>query len=421
MKNSSGLEVLAVIPARGGSKNIPRKNIYSLAGYPLVAYSIASGLASKTVTRLIVSTDVEEIADVSRQYGAEVPFLRPPELATDDSPDFPLFDHALQWLDTHENYQPQVVVQLRPTTPFRSRGLIDKAVELLLNDPTADCVRGVTNPSQNPYKMWHMKEDGYLSSLLESEFDETYNMPRQKLPPTYWQTGHIDAIRYETIMNKQSLTGDLILPILVDRLYCVDIDTHHDLDLANWTLNSGLLEIDFPLLSGQIKNKKSLPGSVALVVFDFDGVFTDNRVWISDEGQEIVACHRGDGMGLAQLRAQGIEAIVLSTESNPVVSARCRKLGIHSYQALKDKATKLRSFAQQRQIDLKDVVYVGNDINDLSCMRIVGYAVTVADAHPLALAQANLILKTRGGHGAVRELCDLIIKCMEVVKNTTSH
>jgi len=217
-------EVLAIVQARGGSKGVPRKNLRLVGGHPLVAYSIASGLAAETVTRLLVSTDDEEIAEVSRRYGAEVPFMRPAELATDDAPDFPLFEHALQWLDAHEGYRPQVVVQLRPTTPFRPRGLIDKAVRLLLDDPEADCVRGVTRPSQNPYKMWRMGEDGYLVPLLESEFPEPYNMPRQQLPPTYWQTGHIDAIRYETIINKRSLTGRRVRPIMVEYRYCVDID-----------------------------------------------------------------------------------------------------------------------------------------------------------------------------------------------------
>src|SRR3972149_1828506 len=124
-------EVLAVVQARGGSKSIPGKNIRSLAGHPLIAYSIAAGLAAQSVTRLIVSTDSQEIAEIARQYGAEVPFLRPPELAQDDSPDLPLFQHALRWLEDHEDYRPDVVVQLRPTSPLRPVGLIDEAVEAL--------------------------------------------------------------------------------------------------------------------------------------------------------------------------------------------------------------------------------------------------------------------------------------------------
>jgi YrbI family 3-deoxy-D-manno-octulosonate 8-phosphate phosphatase len=398
-----------VIQARGGSKSVPGKNIRPLGQDPLIAYSIASALAAEIVTRLIVSTDDEEIASISRQYGAEVPFIRPAELATDNTPDFPVFEHALQWLDRHEGYRPQVVVQLRPTTPFRPRGLIDKAVRLLLDDPQADCVRGVTIPSQNPYKMWRLDDDGYLVPLLTADSLEPYNLPRQQLPKTLWQTGHIDVIRYETIMHKRSLTGQRIRPIIVDFKYCLDIDEQHDFELASWILNQGLLDIDMPELPGRARRKRSLPKAVSLVVFDFDGVFTDDRVWVIEDGREAVACNRRDGMGLALLRARGIEAAVLSTESNPVVTVRCQKLGLDCHQALEDKEAELLSLAQSKQVDLKSVIYVGNDINDLGCMRVAGYAVAVADAHPTALAQADFVLQSRGGYGAVRELCDIIL------------
>lgn len=417
----AGVEVLAIVQARGGSKGVPRKNLRLLGGHPLVSYSITSGSGAQSVTRLIVSTDDTEIAEVSRRYSAEVPFLRPAELATDEATDLPLFEHALQWLNENEGYQPQVIVQLRPTSPFCPRGLIDEAVELLLSDPAADCVRGVTKPSQNPYKMWRINADGYMAPLLDSEFDEPYNMPRQKLPTAYWQTGHIDVIRYETIVNKGSLTGERIRPIGVEQQYCVDIDTSLDFELANWTLENRSLDIDLPGAVGQSRSKKPWPHSIALVVFDFDGVFTDNRVWVTQDGLEAVACHRGDGMGLALLRARGIEAAVLSTEANPVVTARCRKLKLECVQDLQDKGAALRALAQEKGIDLDNVIYVGNDVNDLACMRLAGYGVAVSDSHPKALAQADLVLQERGGYGAVRELCDLILQKLEEDRNASNH
>ena len=195
-------EVLAIVQARGGSKGLPRKNVLPLGGHPLVAYSIASGLASESITRLIVSTDDDEIAAVAKRYGAEIPFRRPADLAADDTPDYPLFVHALDWLEREENYRPDVVVQLRPTTPLRPHGLLDEAVRMLLNDPRADCVRGVTVPKQTPYKMWRDAADGYLAPLMNTDFPEPYNMPRQKLPAAYWQTGHVDAIRTSTIRQQ---------------------------------------------------------------------------------------------------------------------------------------------------------------------------------------------------------------------------
>ncbi|MBI1855503.1 MAG: acylneuraminate cytidylyltransferase family protein, partial [Chloroflexi bacterium] len=125
-------EILALIPARGGSKGIPRKNIRSFAGYPLIAWSIAAAKQSGLVTRIIVSTDDDEIAAVAREWGAETPFMRPTELAQDKTLDLPVFEHALKWLAENENYKPDVLIQLRPTSPIRPRDLVDDAVRILL-------------------------------------------------------------------------------------------------------------------------------------------------------------------------------------------------------------------------------------------------------------------------------------------------
>jgi CMP-N-acetylneuraminic acid synthetase len=240
-------EVLGVIQARGGSKGMPGKNLLALGDFPLIAYSVASGLAAKRITRLIISTDSPEIADMAKSYGAEVPFMRPAALATDDAKDFPLFDHALRTLAERESYRPEAVVQLRPTTPLRPRGLLDEAIDLLLADPATDCVRGVTEPSENPFKMWRIPAgSSYMAPLLQGEFPEPYNTPRQKLPPVYWQTGHVDVIRPRTILELGSMTGQRIRPVMIDQRYCIDIDTPRDLELASWRLGRGDLETDLP-------------------------------------------------------------------------------------------------------------------------------------------------------------------------------
>ena len=320
-------EILAVVQARGGSKGLPRKNLRLLRGHPLVAYSIASALAARSITRVIMSTDDEEIAHVARQYGAEVPFLRPAELARDDTLDFPLFDQAISWLAEHENYHPQVVVQLRPTTPLRPRGLLDEAVAILQSDPAADCVRGVTIPKQTPYKMWRDGEDGCLLPLMDTAFAEPFNMPRQQLPMAYWQTGHVDAIRTTTITQKGSLTGTRVRPVMVDGNYCVDIDTLVDFDLAERAMRQKHLDIDVPQGAGA-RTLRAWPKQIDLLVFDFDGVFTDNRVLVLEDGREAAWCNRGDGMGLSLLRDAGLPMFVLSTEENPIVAARRRKAAI---------------------------------------------------------------------------------------------
>ncbi len=403
-------EVLAIIPARGGSKGIPRKNIRNFAGHPLIAYSIAAALQSQRVTRVIVSTDDAEIADVARAYGAEVPFLRPAELAQDSTLDLPVFQHALAWLTANEAYAPDVVVQLRPTSPIRPLGLVDEAVRILLEHPEADSVRGVVPAGQNPHKMWRIDlQTGQMKNLLDVPgVPEPYNAPRQLLPPVYWQTGHIDVIRPMTILEKNSMSGDVILPVMIDPRYTVDIDSLSDWARAEWLVYHGGLEMVHP---GRVR--RPLPEQVALVVFDFDGVLTDNRVWVDADGHEFVAAYRSDSLGIQALHRAGIRTLVLSTEKDGAVAARCRKMGVPVLQGVDDKAARLTQYLNEQGLDARAVVFVGNDINDLVCFDLVGCAVAVADAQPEVLRRADLILTRPGGHGAVRELCDLLLRRLE--------
>jgi N-acylneuraminate cytidylyltransferase len=404
-------EVLAIIPARGGSKGIPHKNIREFAGYPLISYSIAAGQQASLVTRVILSTDDSEIADVGRRFGAEIPFLRPAEFAQDQTMDLPVFQHALSWLKTHEGYEPDLVVQLRPTSPIRPRSLVDEAVQLLLDHPEADSVRGIVPSGQNPHKMWKVdSSSGQMSPLLQVEgVAEPYNAPRQILPPVYWQTGHIDVIRPDIILNKNTMSGSVILPVMVDPRFTVDIDNLNDWMRAEYLVYNSGLDMVFPR-----QHHRPLPENISLIVFDFDGVMTDNRVWVDEQGHEMVAANRSDSLGLRVLRAIGIPSMVLSTETNPVVSARCRKMGIPVIQGVEEKAVVLKNYLLENQIDPQNVIFMGNDLNDISCFDWVGCAVVVADAQIQALQAADLIMKRRGGHGAVRELCDMIMQRMEI-------
>lgn len=401
-------EILALIPARGGSKGIPRKNIRSFAGYPLIAWSIAAAKQAACVTRIIVSTDDEEIAAVAREYGAETPFLRPVEFAQDQTTDLPVFEHALQWLEANENYQPEVVIQLRPTSPIRPRDCVDSAVNILLEHVDADCVRGVVPAGQNPHKMWRFAGEGQpMKPLLEVEgIAEPYNAPRQILPPVYWQTGHIDAIRVSTIREKHSLTGDVIYPLMLDPRYTVDIDTLSDWAKYEALANSGL-EMVTP---GKLK--RPMPEKIDLIISDFDGVITDNRVWVNEDGTEYVAAYRSDSIGVQYLRASGIDVMIISSESNRVVEARARKMGVQVIHGvgIHDKGRVMRDVLEQKNIRAENVIYIGNDLNDLPCFEIAGWSVAVADAYPEVLRAADFVSSKAGGHGALREVCDLILK-----------
>ena len=298
-------------------------------------------------------------------------------------------------------------MQLRPTTPLRPKGLIDRAVAILCEAADTDSVRGVVVPKQNPFKMWRPGPDGNIVPLVQTDFSEPYNMPRQKLPTAYWQTGHIDAIRAPMILSQGTLTGVRVKPLLIDPLFSVDIDTAADFELVEQVIDEMHLQLDCPATAGT--SSRSWPESIDLVVFDFDGVFTDNKVYVAEDGSETVRCDRGDGMGLSLLRKQGIRMLVLSTETNPVVLARCRKLNMECRHGLPDKGKTLREIASETKVDLRRTLYIGNDVNDLDCMSMVGFAIAVADAHPSALSRADLILSRAGGNGAVREICDLIL------------
>lgn len=401
-------EILALIPARGGSKGIPRKNIRTFAGYPLIAWSIAAAKQSELVTRVIVSTDDEEIAAVARGCGAEAPFLRPAELAQDKTTDLPVFEHALEWLEKNEGYRPEIVIQLRPTSPIRPKGLLDQAIRILLEQDAADCVRGVVPAGQNPFKMWRFDgENKPMKALLAVDgIAEPYNAPRQILPPVYWQTGHIDAIRVSTIKQKHSLTGDVIYPLVIDPRYTVDIDNLSDWAKYEALANSGL-EMVTP---GKVK--RPMPERIDLIICDFDGVITDNRVWVDQDGTEMVVAYRSDSVRIKDLRAIGIEVMILSSEPNRVVEARARKMGVEAIHgiALHDKGRVMREVLGQKNIKAENVIYIGNDINDLPCFEIAGWSVAVADAYPELIRVADHILTKAGGHGALRELCDLILE-----------
>lgn len=212
----SSTQVLALIPARGGSKSVPRKNLLQVAGRPLIVYSIEQALACASVTRCIVSTDDAEIAAVARQAGAEVPFIRPAELATDTATDLEVFRHALLWLDEHEAYRPELVVHLRPTGPVRQVAVVDQAISRMLSTPEADSLRSVMLAEQTPYKMWRIEEGVLVPVKKLPGVTEAHSLPRQKLPLVYWQNGYVDIVRPRTVLEKASMAGELILPFVVE-------------------------------------------------------------------------------------------------------------------------------------------------------------------------------------------------------------
>lgn len=235
-------KVLALILARGGSRSIPKKNIHPVAGKPLIAWVIEAARASEKITRIIVSTDSEEIARVAREAGAEVPFVRPAGLAEDDTPDLPVFQHTLSWLKSHEDYEPDIVIQLWATSPYHKKGDIDAAISLLEENKDADSVRSVTRPPLPPFKMWRRDAGKFLLPIMKKEFPEAYrdgaephSMPRQSLPETLAQTGYVNVIRPHVIMEG-SMYGKNILPFYHDPETYTEVDSYKDLAHTEYVL-----------------------------------------------------------------------------------------------------------------------------------------------------------------------------------------
>lgn len=228
-------KIISIIPARGGSKGVKGKNIRLLAGKPLIAHSIEASLNSKLIQRTIVSTDSEEIAEVAKKYGAEVPFIRPKELAQDLTPDTPVFEHAINWLKENENYIPEIIVHLRPTGPLRTSQEIDESIELLIANPEADSVRSLEEPAKPPYKMWRQVEKHIRPFMEIAGMKDAHTAPRQSLPKVYQTTADIGIMRLSTILEKKSVIGDTVLPYFLKRP-TVDIDNEFDFEIAELLL-----------------------------------------------------------------------------------------------------------------------------------------------------------------------------------------
>lgn len=391
MKAENTSHVLAIIPARGGSKGIPHKNISLLAGKPLLAHSIIHARQSPSVTRIVVSTDDKEIARVAQEWQAEVVW-RPREISGDTASSESALIHTLEHLKATENYVPNLIVFLQATSPLRSPNDIEAAIRTLQREYAESlfsaCVRHGF--------FWCKTSEG----VHPINYDPLCRPQRQDLKESYLEeNGSLYVLKPWVLQRFKSRLGGKVAVHLMDPLDSFQIDAPADIELTERILASRANRVVTPNLS-----------VVRLLVLDFDGVLTDNRVLVDEDGKEAVWCHRGDSLGLATLRQSGIVVLVLSKERNAVVGARCRKLGVHCVRGCDDKLTVLKEFASAHEIHASEVAYVGNDVNDLDCMRWVGMPIAVADATEAVRRQAMWITLERGGRGAVREVAEWVLQ-----------
>ena len=374
--------VVAVIPARGGSVGVPLKNLEPVGGRPLLVRAIESCRAATLVDDVLVSSDHAGILEVARRAGAGVTD-RPPELSGPQATSESAVLHAVELLDP----QPEVVVLVQCTSPFIDPAALDDAIAAVLEGRADTAFSAIDNHAF----LW--RPDA-ATGLAGVNHDPAFRARRQDREPEYRETGAFYVMGLDRLRTHDRRFVGRLHAQIVPELHALEVDSPADLAVAR-------------ALAATLDRPVAL--DVDALVTDFDGVHTDDHAHVDQQGRESVRVSRCDGLGVAQARDAGVRLLILSSEANPVVSARAAKLKVPVRQGVADKAQALKEWLVEADLEPARVAYVGNDVNDLGCLQLVGWPVAVADAHPAVLAAARLVLGRRGGEGAVREVCDLVV------------
>ncbi|MFF7230537.1 YrbI family 3-deoxy-D-manno-octulosonate 8-phosphate phosphatase [Streptomyces sp. 2333.5] len=388
--------VVAVIPARGGSKGVPAKNLAAVGGVPLVARAVRECRAARLVTDVVVSTDDAGIAAAARGAGAVV-VRRPGDIAGDTATSEAAVLHAMDAYEAEQGTTVDAVLLVQCTSPFIVREDIDGVAAAVVEDG-ADSALTVA-----PFHgfVWRDAENAVAGTADATDgghgvnHDKSFRPRRQDRPQDLLETGAayaMDAAGFRTSGHRFFGRTELVR---TDPARVLEIDDPHD--LARARALAPLLDAPRP---GALPTREDIDA----VVLDFDGTQTDDRVLIDSDGREIVAVHRGDGLGVAALRKAELKLLILSTETNPVVAARARKLKVPVLHGIDRKDLALKQWCEEAGIAPERVLYVGNDVNDLPCFDLVGWPVAVAGAHDVVRGAARAVTATPGGSGAIREI-----------------
>ncbi|MGI6082076.1 MAG: cytidylyltransferase domain-containing protein [Limnochordia bacterium] len=378
------MSALAVIPARGGSKGLPRKNVRLLCGKPLLAWTIEAATRAKSVERVVVSTDDAEIAEVSRRYGAQV-VRRPKRISDDTSPSEEALLHALGQLKIDQG----VLVFLQCTAPLMLPEDIDSTVAALEHADSA-----FTATSWYHF-LWKMTAQG----AVPVGHSKQERPMRQQKEPEFLEVGAVYAMKIPGFLQARHRFFGRVAMHLIPGERSIEIDDETDFLLAETLMRRRL----------DVNRAARLPDRVAALVMDFDGVLTDNRVGVDETGREAVLRHRGDGWAMQRLKEAGIRLLVLTNETNPCVKHCCAKLAVECIVAPGDKLPVLKEWLARHEIPAENTVYIGNDVPDVGCMLHVACGVAPADAYPSAKQAAQVVLLTPGGYGCIRELADPLL------------
>lgn len=384
---SSNPRVVAIIPARGGSKGIPRKNLEEVGGLPLLARAILSCKQVADIDQVWVSTDDMEIAALANSYGAKV-INRPKELASDTASSESAILHALD-IKEQEGQIPQVLAFVQTTSPFIESPNLATAINMVLERGYSS----VFSAFESHAFIWEEDTNGATGV----NHDSSVRQRRQDRQPNFFETGAFYVMDAKGFRAASHRFFGKIGIAKVSESFAIEIDTPEQLEVARQ-------------LAPYFKRVGIPPGSIRAIAMDFDGVHTDDLVHVSQDGFESVTVSRSDGMGIELLKKAGIPLIILSKEKNPVVLERAKKLGVPAINALNDKVSSLLTWASEEGIALEHVAYVGNDVNDLECLKLVGWPIVPSDCNPSIRRFARVVLSKKGGAGAIRELADLVLE-----------
>ncbi|MEL4320677.1 acylneuraminate cytidylyltransferase [Leifsonia sp. YIM 134122] len=390
--------VVAIIPARAGSKGLPGKNSTPVGGVPLIVRAVRAALAAPSIDRVVVTTDGDAIAALARDAGADV-VQRPQDLAGDTASSESALLHALAAIEDETGALPEATVFIQATSPFIDAADLELAVRSVL-DRDADVVFSAV---ESHAFLWRARPDGD-GSVEGVNHSAAVRPRRQDRDVEYRETGAFYVLRTEGFREVGHRFFGRVAVRLVPDVHAIEIDTAADLAIST-ALARVIDPSPHPLID------------VDAVVTDFDGVHTDDTASVDTLGRESVRVSRRDGHGVKRLREAGIPMLILSAETNTVVAARAEKLRVDVEHGIEDKATALVAWADRVGVPLDRIAYLGNDLADLPCMRIVGWPVSVADADPAVIAAARVVLSRVGGAGAVRELSDAIIAARGIHEN----
>lgn len=390
-------KTVAVIPARGNSKSIPLKNIKHIGGKPLVYWVIEAALDAESIDEVYLATDSEAIRSCVAGFADRPGFHvidRLPENATDTaSTESVLLEFA-------EGRDFETLILIQATSPLLTSVDLDRGIRRYKSGDV-DTVLSVVNQKRF---IWEV--DPATGNAHPVNYDYNNRPRRQKFDGYFVENGafYITS-RSRLLESKCRLSGRVGVVEMAAETY-VELDEPED-----W------IAVDLYLRKREKTNALEKLRRARLLVLDFDGVLTDDRVLVDQNGTEAVFCSRSDGMGLALLRKHtSLEVIIISAEQNPVVARRCDKLNVTYSQGCDDKMSLLENICEERGLSSEHVAYMGNDVNDLKCMRWAGFSIAPCDSHSDVLSCANLITVNRGGYGAFRELADLLIHGIDLKK-----